>query len=119
MNSLEYPKLVVLHEAGVGRCNELRKQVVGLSMPFTTLGYTDTTPDKNPHNEGIFEAARGAAFVLIQHELLSPPTVDAKVVLDAALDSPSTRVGVFHEDTNTVQMLDRTTAQRVKKEAIG
>lgn len=110
MRGGEYPKVVVLHARGVEKFDELRESA-GLDAPLSVVSFTDTFPEVNKYNSSIVDESKDADVVLIQRELLSARSIDARLVLTAALDMSSSSIGLFEAKGDVVQMLDHDEVQ--------
>lgn len=109
--SMEKPTIVMIHDKNQGSLDTLTRGME-IGAPYSLVSYTDTYPDWNDHNEGMFEEILGAVDILmVQEGLTQPPTLVAKLALCAAISSGA-RVGIFDEDY-VVRMVDHVTAQRM------
>lgn len=104
------PTFVMVHGRGRGDCHEISK-IIEVGSSYRVLSYTDTD-QWNPHNNGMFEEILGSAdYLLVDDQLLDPPTVTARIAIAGALGCGA-RIGFFDDD-NRPSMIDQVSAQRI------
>lgn len=112
MNTLEIPRLMVLHDQHTGDIERLRLSA-GIPAPVEISSFTDNR-QTNPFNSRLSETAHVADILLVQADLMfGRPSFDATKVEAATRHSVRPqRLGVFDDDYEVMWM------NIVKKETI-
>lgn len=78
---LEYAEVVILHSGGVDPSKVAME--AGIPLPHSIRSFTDTHPENNPYNTGLWEAAGKSDYLLIENELYVNDTVAAREALSS------------------------------------
>ena len=84
----EYPEVVVLHDTDHDDYPlALMDLELALEKPYLVRGFTDHINSNNTYNKSLGKVAEHCKVLVVQAELLQPPTTSARVALRSYFDA--------------------------------